>query len=452
MKDEFFSSTEEVFSWLESFSNFEKNSFSLRNFRLDRMETLLDFFGRPHESCRCLHIAGSKGKGSTAAFLASLLKAAGFTTGLYTSPHLVSYKERITLAGEEIANEVFTRQGTILRGRVENAQPEDFPGGEYPTTFELLTCLGFMIFRELGCAWAVLETGMGGRLDATNVVTPAAVILTPIELEHTEYLGETVAAIAEEKAGIIKKGVPVFISPQNPEALAVFRAAAARKGCAVYYLPELFPSITSRTRADGEEAEIHAAENQVPITLRLRLRGAVQAENAALALLAARTVLPEVPLPRLIAGLEDAFIPGRFQKLEDSPPVFVDGSHTPLSAQRLLWSFRELYPSPDTLILGIVGGKRCGEIAAILCPVFRSVIVTTPGTFKASDPGLLHKICLAYNPLARLIPDPAEALTAAKSDIAALGSPQTRAILITGSFYLAGEILKHRSYYCCPQQ
>jgi dihydrofolate synthase/folylpolyglutamate synthase len=442
MKGGAFSCAAKVFSWLESFSNFEKNSFSLREFRLDRMERLLDFFGRPHECCRALHIAGSKGKGSTAAFLASILRAAGFKAGLYTSPHLVSYKERISLAGEEIADEVFTAQARILRDLIESLEAKSFPGGAYPTTFELLTCLGFLVFRALGCEWVVLETGMGGRLDATNVIRPEASVLTPIELEHAEYLGNTVAAIAREKAGIIKPGVPVFISPQTGEALEVFRAAAAQKGAAVYYLPECVKKISCRLRKDETAVRIVPAGNEKPFTVRLRLRGEVQAENAALAFLAARTVLPQIPAPVIMRGLEEAFIPGRFQKLEDFPPLFVDGSHTPVSVTRLLRSLREMYPKPDTLILGVVGGKRHEEIAAILCPAFRRVIVTTPGTFKASDPGRLYEACLAYNTRCSLVPDPARALAEAKKEISGLARARNRPILVTGSFYLAGEILK----------
>ncbi|MDR1932483.1 MAG: bifunctional folylpolyglutamate synthase/dihydrofolate synthase [Spirochaetales bacterium] len=433
-----FPSTEEVFSWLEGFSNFERNAFTLRNFRLDRMEALLDLFGKPHRAYRCLHIAGSKGKGSTAAFLASVLSAAGLKTGLYTSPHLVSYKERISLAGEEIADDVFICQAEVLRGKIESLDPARFPGGDYPTTFELLTCLGFLIFRALGCAWAVLETGMGGRLDATNVCLPEACVLTPIEFEHTEYLGDTISAIAREKAGIIKSGVPVFCAPQTGEALAVFRAAAAERGCGFHYLPEYFTNISCCTGMDGSLAELQPAGEARRLSLRLRLSGEVQAENAALAFQVIRAVLPELSQDILVRGLEAAFIPGRLQKVEDLPPVFVDGSHTPLSVKRLLHSFRQMFAAPDTLILGIVGGKRCEEIAAILCPAFRSVIVTTPGTFKASDPRRLYEICLKYNASSRLIPGPADAFAAAKKDLPAPGSP----VLITGSFYLAGEILK----------
>ncbi|MDR1317862.1 MAG: bifunctional folylpolyglutamate synthase/dihydrofolate synthase [Spirochaetales bacterium] len=433
-----FSSSSDVFSWLESFSNFERNPFSMRNFRLDRMEALLEHFGGPHRACRCVHIAGSKGKGSTAAFLASILRAAGFKTGLYTSPHLVLYKERISLAGQEIAEEFFISQGEALRATIRALDVSAFPGGGWPTTFELLTCLGFLIFRSLGCEWMVLETGMGGRLDATNVTLPEASVLTPIELEHTEYLGGSIAAIAGEKAGIIKPGVPVFVSPQTGEALSVFRLAAAQKGCRLRYLPECFKSIDSHTDTGGACVRMLPAGREKALSLRLRLRGEVQAENAALAFLVIRDILPEIPEELVVRGLEEADIPGRLQKLLDAPPVFVDGSHTPLSVRRLLHSFREMYPRPDTLVLGIVGGKRQEEIARILCPAFRRVIVTTPGTFKASDPQALHRICSAHNANTGLVPDPAQALAEAKKGLPDSGAP----ILITGSFYLAGEILK----------
>ncbi len=444
-----FASVRDAFAFLESFTNFEKKAFSLRNFRLDRMHSLLDIFGRPHEALRCFHIAGSKGKGSTAAFIASVLKNHGQRTGLYTSPHLVSYTERITLAGEEVDDGIFLKNIELIRGTLDRMDPSHFPGGEYPTTFELLTCLGFLVFRDLGCRWAVLETGMGGRLDATNVVTPEASILTPIELEHTEYLGETLEAIAAEKAGIIKPGVPVFSSFQAPEVLGVFRGRAAREDCAFFYLPDEVETVYCHTTRDGTRVRLSwrhpgaaADGGESPgagaTRVFLRLLGEVQAENAALAALTVRRVLPEVTLPTLVRGLEEAYIPGRFQRIQDDPPVYVDGSHTPLSVGRLLHSFLELHPRPDTLVLGIVAGKRYGEIAEILCPRFRSVIVTTPGTFKASEPERVFAACLRHNPRARLIPAAGAALETAVREAGGRGG----SVLVTGSFYLAGEILR----------
>lgn len=408
------------------------------------MHRLLDLFDHPQESFRSYHIAGSKGKGSTATFLSSILKEAGFRTGLYTSPHLVSYKERITLAGEEIDDEVFLEQTTLLRDRLSSLRPEDFPGGEFPTTFELLTCLGFLVFRRLECEVAVLETGMGGRLDATNVVHPIASILTPIELEHTEYLGDTLEKIAAEKAGIIKSKTPVIVSPQVPQALEVFQQVAQAQHSPLHYLPAYLKSFEAHTHIEG--TTLYAEWNREllpthpPLRILLRLLGEVQAENATLAALTAHLTLPQLPAEAVKRGLETAYIPGRFQRLQDSPPIYVDGSHTPLSACRLLHSFLEIHPQPHTLILGIVSGKRYEEIAQILCPAFQQVIVTTPGTFKASDPVALTECCLRYNPSTRLIRDPVEALQVAIESLPNLEAP----VLITGSFYLAGEILKEQ--------
>jgi len=440
-----FENLTEAFQYIENFTNFEKKAFSLRFFRLDRMHHLLNLFGNPQDAFRTFHIAGSKGKGSTATFLTSILTTAGYRTGLYTSPHLVSYKERITLGGEEIEDAVFLEEISSLRDCLSQHSPAEFPGGEYPTTFELLTCLGFLIFRRLGCEIAVLETGMGGRLDATNVVRPLASILTPIELEHTEYLGNTIEQIAGEKAGIIKPGVPVIVSPQVPEALQVFEKTAQNQGSPLHYLPAYLESFHSHVHREGTELNLQWNKELLPpmppLKVFLRLLGEVQAENAALAALTVLLTLPEVSLYTIILGLENAYLPGRFQRILEHPPVYVDGSHTPLSVRRLLHSFLEIHPNPDTLILGIVSGKKYDEIAQILCPSFRSVIITTPGTFKPSDPGSLTTCCLRHNPTTHLIADPVEALQFALSSQPSSDAP----ILITGSFYLAGEILKNFS-------
>ncbi|MCX7787489.1 MAG: bifunctional folylpolyglutamate synthase/dihydrofolate synthase [Spirochaetes bacterium] len=435
----------DAFAYIESFTNFEKKPFPLRFFRLDRMQKLLDLVGNPQEAFRSYHIAGSKGKGSTAIFLASILKEAGFRTGLYTSPHLVSYKERITLAGDEIDDEVFLEQIALIQDRLSRLRPEEFPGGEYPTTFELLTCLGFLVFRQLECNIAVLETGMGGRLDATNVVLPIASILTPIELEHTEYLGDTIQQIASEKAGIIKPNTPVIVSPQVSEALDVFRLVAESRTSPLYYLPHYIRSFEAHTHKEGTELRLEWNVDLLPpplspppLRLLLRLLGEVQAENAALAALTTYLTMPHLSGEIVERGLSTAYLPGRFQRIQDSPPVYVDGSHTPLSAHRLLHSFLEIHPHPHTLILGIVSGKRYEEIASILCPSFQRVIVTTPGTFKQSDPVALAECCRRFNPSTILIQDPKDALNTALTTLPYPEAP----ILVTGSFYLAGEILK----------
>jgi dihydrofolate synthase/folylpolyglutamate synthase len=205
----------EAFAYIESFTNFEKKTTMVeREYRLDRMRFLLSSFGNPERAFKTIHVAGSKGKGSTAAFAASILAASGEKTGLYTSPHVASYRERITVNGEEYPDGAYVSAVGRIRDFVESMDEADFPGGTSPTTFELLTLLGFLMFKESSCRWAVIETGIGGRLDATNLILPEVSVLTPIELEHTDILGSTIAAIAREKAGIIKPEFRSFPGPK----------------------------------------------------------------------------------------------------------------------------------------------------------------------------------------------------------------------------------------------
>ncbi len=225
-----FADPDDAFAYIESFTNFERRRLTPldREYRLDRMFSLLEHFGRPHEAFACFHVAGTKGKGSTAAFLAGALRAAGHRTGLYLSPHVSSYNERITIDGDAVAPALLTEVASRIAAELDAGALEDLRGGFGPTTFELLTLLAFLCFRESGCREAVIEVGIGGRLDATNVVTPTASVITPLDLEHTQLLGDTLASIAREKAGIIKPGRPAFVGHQLPEAREVF--ADGRRG------------------------------------------------------------------------------------------------------------------------------------------------------------------------------------------------------------------------------
>ena len=188
-----FRNSQEGFLWMESFTNFEKTpDLTKRGYRLDRMKLLLSCFDDPHNYCNVIHIAGSKGKGSTAAFTASILKEAQLTTGVYSSPHISDYRERITVSGKFADEHIYLKNMDRIKKLIEGEKYLSLPGGSEPTTFELLTLLAFLVFRDCHCNWVVLETGLGGRLDATNLVAPKAVIITPIELEHTDLLGSTI--------------------------------------------------------------------------------------------------------------------------------------------------------------------------------------------------------------------------------------------------------------------
>ena len=231
-------------AYIESFTNLERlPGGSMRPYRLDRMEVLLELFGNPQNKFSSIHISGSKGKGSTGLYIACILNDAGFKTGLYTSPHVHSYRERITRAGEPFPDELLVDLIVTIKQVIEGLPPGALPGQDKPTTFELLTLLSYLAFARDGVEWAVIETGIGGRLDATNVLSPKATVHTPVELEHTEVLGDTVEKIAAEKAGIIKAGIPAYCGLQRPEALSVFAEKARSVGAPFIELAKEIPGM-----------------------------------------------------------------------------------------------------------------------------------------------------------------------------------------------------------------
>jgi dihydrofolate synthase/folylpolyglutamate synthase len=436
-----FTNADEVFRYLDSFHNMERG-IPARLFRLDRVEKLAEPAGNPHLSCPVIHAAGSKGKGSVCAMTASILSAAGLKTGLYVSPHVEDYRERITIAGAFLSESSYAAAGNELREAVRRIGPEGLPSGEDPTYFELCTVLAFLAFRREACDIAVIETGLGGRLDATNIVDPLAVILTPIELEHTEYLGGTIPLIAAEKAGILKPGRPAFSAEQVPLALEVFRRAAEERGCPLSYLPDEIRSLESAVDRDGTNIRIVYKDTSAfpnPITTRLGLVGAVQAGNAALAALTVRRTFPAVTDAEIVRGLAAARAPARFERILDDPPVVVDGAHTSRSVAFSAETFTAAYGSEGVLLFACAAGKDADTMARLLVPHFSAVYLTRPGSFRASDPEGTHKAFSAYTDKAHRIDDTEDALGAALAAAAEDSLP----LLVIGSFYLAAEAKKY---------
>ncbi len=356
-----FRDADEVYAYLNRFLNFERR-LEPTEYRLDRMERLKALYGSPDEAYRVVHVAGSKGKGSTATMIASILRASGRRVGLYTSPHLLSFTERIAVDGLPVGDGILLPAAGELAAAMEGERPEDFPGGEAPTYFELLTMLGFLCFRRAGCDDAVIEVGLGGRLDSTNVVRPAACVVTPIELEHTELLGDTIPKIAAEKAGILKAGVPAFSSATRPEALAVIRERAAALGCPFVALDEAASlegvtigkdgtSFTLEPRAGwaapivSSAVPIHAADSLAAwmgLRARTPLIGRVQARNAAIAsMVAAYLGCGRDDIER---GLASARLRARFEILEGQPPAVLDGAHTRVSMGAAAADFNAFFP------------------------------------------------------------------------------------------------------------
>ncbi len=426
----------DVFRWADSFTNLERMNqpFDKRNYRLDRMRGLLEMYGNPENAYRVFHIAGTKGKGSTAALMAAVLAASGERTGLYTSPHVATPMERIAVDGSPPQSELVVRLGTDIARRLEAIGESGLPGGFPPTTFELLTLLAFLCFRDSGCTTAVVETGIGGRLDATNVVSPDACLITPLDLEHTEILGSTLENIAFEKAGIIKSGVPVFVGLQLPEAKEVFRAVCRERGSPLLFLDEELEALDVKLSTKGTAFQLKL-RGMEEASFSLSLLGEFQAENAALAYLALRRVRPEIGPEPYVQGFRSVRLPGRMEVTEGTPPIVLDGAHTPLAVRRLLSSFRSVFPGESILIFGSVAGKKPREMAEILAPAFPLIIVSTPGTFKVSDPQELYSIFHSLNGATQMEKDPAAALRRARH-----ASGGTRPILVTGSFYMVAEI------------
>lgn len=427
---------QDVFAWAESFTNLEKGTlpFDKRNYRLDRMRRLLGLFDDPDSGLRIIHVAGTKGKGSTSALLASILDAAGHRTGLYTSPHVSSPFERIAIAGEPSRPELLVRIGGEVKGVIDSLPRDGMPGHFAPTTFELYTLLAFLYFREAGCEEAVIEVGIGGRLDATNIVMSESAVITPLDLEHMEVLGDTIEQIAFEKAGIIKPGMPAFAGFQPPAAKQVLRDTALARGSSITFLDEQLESLGTTLDARGTTFRLHLS-GDIPVEFRLSLLGEFQAENAALACLTLRRTRPEIPLDCYRDGLLAASLPGRMEVVGTNPPVVLDGAHTPLAVSRLVDSFDKIFPGEAVLVFGSVAGKRPREMASILARRFPRIVISTPGTFKESNPEQVFEIFRSLNPGTVLEKMPEAALRRARQE-----SGGTRPILVTGSFYMVAEI------------
>jgi dihydrofolate synthase/folylpolyglutamate synthase len=387
------------------------NELKHASFGLDRILNVAERLGRPDRLCRILHIAGTNGKGSTAAIAAEGLRAAGFRTGLYTSPHLVEPTERIQIDRRPVSRDEFLR--LFLEVRAANPDPS-----QHTTYFETLTLMAFLAFRDAGCEWTVIETGMGGRLDASNIVDPALTVITPISFDHMQYLGHTLSAIAAEKAGILKPGVPAVFSPQPAEASELLRQRAAELRCPVVELP-------------AAHDVIHDAEGTRFRTLGLdfhcRLPGAFQLDNARTALAALRAL--ELPDHALQSGVAQARWPGRIEIVHRDPLVILDGAHNESGAAALADYLRAFVPQPIHLLFGIMRDKEIQAIGNLLFPLARSVTLTRPDNARSADP-------------AAIAPKDARVIPAAPAALEQLlaSTPPTDAIVICGSLYLVGEL------------
>lgn len=359
---------------------------------LDRITLLLEKLGRPQDRFLAVHVAGTNGKGSTSAYLSSILRASNLRTGLFTSPYIERFEERIQVDGEVIPADELLDATLAVKEAADEVERE---AGEHPTEFELMCAVAFVHFARCGCDVAVVECGLGGRLDATNVVSPAVCVVTRIGMDHTDVLGDTLSAIAAEKAGIIKKGVPVVSWPQQGEAAAVIRGRCSDMGC------ELVECDFSRLRVDSLESvsgpRTFEYEERAYAT---GLLGAYQPTNAAVAIDAARVLAARRPglgitQDAIRKGVADAVWPGRFEAVATSPLVVVDGAHNPQGAEALAESLRELLDvrpgALPTLVVGVLADKDYPAIVAPMLPYAGRLVAYTPDNPRALDASALAR-------------------------------------------------------------
>ncbi len=440
--------------WLDTYLNFEKLP-QKDIFWLDTMEYLCQITNHPQKSFPSVHLAGSKGKGSTSVMIASILEAAGYKSGLYSSPHILDFSERIGSAQGPLPEQVYEAATKELMTTVEAIPSENLPGQRALTWFELVTTFAFLCFRQAHVDWAVFETGLGGRLDATNVLEPQLSVITPIELEHTEFLGDTIEKIAGEKAGIIKSGTPVVIAPQKEAALKVLEAKAKELQCPLLKVEELV-QVQGKMVAGKMELCLESKLFARPITTRLSLLGKYQLWNAATAALAVKTLFPELPEESIEKGLSQAKLPGRFEVLQwQGNAVVLEGAHTPTSVALSLQTFRQYFEDPHLstgykekcldcaptrkphLLFACAADKDVHTMAQLFSG-FGSMILTRPGGEKQSNPQLLQEAFREAGHEFTYISDFKEAIQKALEQAKKDAAP----LLVTGSFYLVAEVKK----------
>ena len=407
-------------------------------FDLENIGVLAEHLGRPDRAYPSAHIAGTNGKGSTAAFLEAILRRAGLRTGLYTSPHLERINERIRIAGEEISDEAFAAIFTRLHTLIE----ELLAAGKlraHPTYFECLTAMAMEAFAREHVEFSIFEVGLGGRLDATNILSPAVTLLTRIDFDHENFLGHSLAEIAGEKAGILKPGAPVVMAPQPAEAREVILRRAAELGCPVVETARAFHVEQEAFEYGCVRARVTETASGWRFELAPRLPGRFQLENALSAVAAARLLQARgfrIPDEAIAAGIAAAAWPGRLERLQSRPDVFLDGAHNPGAARELAVFWEQNFAGRRIwLIYGTLRDKAVDEIAGVLFPRAAQVFLTEPRTIRALSARRLAELTAHHAARCTAVPDAEEAVERALSAAA----PED-AIFITGSLYLVGQV------------
>lgn len=403
--------------------------FGLRRFGiklgLGTIRKILADMGNPQDRFSCIHVAGTNGKGSIASALSSILRLAGYKVGLYTSPHLVRFNERICINNQPISDAHVVRAYLA----VKNTQQ----GSREPTFFEYTTAMALQEFGEEKVDWAVIETGMGGRLDATNLIKPRLCIISNISLEHREYLGNTISQIAGEKAGIIKRRIPVITGARQTGAVSVLERIAESKSAFLYRLGKDF-----RIRRNPDKTFSYFGILNRWRNLKTGLRGSYQAENAALVLAACEILSPKhahISFDNIRSGIENNKWPGRLEVVSEKPLVILDGAHNLDGARTLARYLADNFPGRSiTFIIGILSDKPYAAMLKSLLPSARKVVLTSPVIDRALPVEKLFSAAKKMVSDVEIIPNVGEAVTrtmdkAAPDDV----------ICVAGSLYVVGE-------------
>ena len=438
-------------AYIEGFIDYERSpdfSRQARLYNLNRISLLLELLGNPHDRLQVIHIAGSKGKGSTAALIASVLTQAGYKTGLFTSPHLITPRERCRIDGDLISKADVACYIEKLKPAIETVSTSEFGRVSF---FEIYTALAFSYFADKATDFAVIEVGLGGRLDATNVVTPVATVITPIGLEHTAILGETYTEIAGEKAEIIKQKCPLALAPQHPEARTVFEKVASERNAPIVEPKDVVGRDCSASssrlvrNADGlpvaQEFDVETDSESYP-QLTMPLLGHHQFINATTAVTAIECLKQKgyiVPKTSVYAGFKNVQWQGRIQRIRSSPIVVLDGAHSPASMEALCSTLRQSFRYDRvTFIVSLMRDKNLTAIGNIVSQTADFVIATqvlnNPRVMSAEE------ILDAWENTCEKISacsTPEKAITRALS-----GASPADLICITGSLYLVGQALE----------
>ena len=414
----------------------------VQKFGLGNIAALSEALGNPHLRIPCVHVAGTNGKGSTAAMLDSILRAAGVRSGLYTSPHLERINERIRIDGADISDEAFAAAWTRVHAAIEGLLASGkLPA--HPTYFECITALAFVAFAQGGVEFAVYEVGLGGRLDSTNIVQPEVAIITSIDFDHETFLGHSIREIAAEKAGIIKAGALVVSSVERPEARAVIVQRCEEMRARLTEIDQAW-RIDSLEDDDGfYRATVTATQFQERLLIAPPLAGRFQIRNALAAVTAARLLAGRgFPTTKetIERGIRTVRWPGRLERLRERPMVYLDGTHNPAGAKELVKFWAENFAGRRIiLVYGAMRDKAVDEIAGLLFPAVDFVVFTEPLQPRAISAPLLSEMAAHLAKKSTVIADPAKALEHAIE----MAFPND-AVFATGSLYLVGDL---RAYW-----